>query len=236
MNRLSVVESSDIGEGTEIAEFVIVRAGARIGRRCRIHPFAYIGEGVDIGDDVEIFHGAVLGKEPKGAGAIARTPSFEKRIVVGNECSIGPHAVVYYDVRIGSNTLLGDGASIREGCSIGSRCIISRYVTINYNTRVGDRTKVMDASHITGNAVLEDDVFVSTMVGTANDNVIGRAGYAEEAIIGPHIQCGAVVGAGATLLPAVRVGQGSTVAAGAVVTRSVPGNVRVAGIPAKEMK
>lgn len=232
----AVVESSAIGEGTDIADFVVIRQGARIGRNCRIHPFVYVGDGVEIGDDVEIFHGAVLGKEPKGAGAASRAPTFERSIEIGAGCSIGPHAIVYYGVGIGAGSLIGDGASIREGCVIGSKCLISRYVTVNYNTRIGDRTKVMDASHITGNAVLGADVFISTMVGTANDNAIGRNGYSEEKIVGPHVEDGAVVGVGASLLPAVRIGKGATVAAGAVVTRSVPQDVRVAGVPAREMK
>lgn len=234
--QTAVVDTADVGHGTEIAEFVVIRAGAKIGRSCRIHPFAFVGEGVEIGDDVEIFHGAVLGKEPKGAGATAREAAFTRELKIGNGCSIGPHAILYYGVTIGSNSLIGDGASIREGCVIGSRCIISRYVTVNYNTRIGDRTKIMDSTHITGNAVLGDDVFVSTMVGTANDNFIGRAGYSEEQVVGPHIENKAVIGLGACILPGVRVGQGATVAAGAVVTRSVVKNTRVAGIPAREMK
>lgn len=232
----AVVESRDVGEGTEVSDFVVIRAGAKIGKGCRIHPFAFIGDGVELGDNVEIFHGAVLGKEPKGAGATAREVTFKREIAIGAGCSIGPHAVLFYDVTIGENSLIGDGASIREGCVIGSRCIISRYVTINYNTRIGDRTKIMDATHITGNAVLGDDVFVSTMVGTANDNLIGRAGYSEEQIVGPHICNKAVIGLGASILPGVHIGEGATVAAGAVVTRSVANSARVAGIPAREMK
>lgn len=232
----AIVESEYIGHGTEISDFVVIRAGARIGKGCRIHPFAFIGDGVEIGDDVEVFHGAVLGKEPKGAGATAREVVFDRAIKIGAGCSIGPHAVLFYGITIGANTLIGDGASIREGCAIGGRCIISRYVTINYNTRIGDRTKIMDATHITGNSVLGDDVFVSTMVGTANDNLIGRAGYSEGHIVGPRIANKAVIGLGASILPGVAVGEGATVAAGAVVTRSVEDGSRVAGVPAREMK
>lgn len=224
-----------IGENCQIAEYVVIRPGAKIGANCVIHPFVFIGDGVEIADDVEIFHGAVIGKEPKGAGATARLPEFQRSVRIGTGCSIGPHAVLFYDVVVGQNTLIGDGASIREGCVIGDRCIISRYVTVNYNTHIGHRTKVMDLTHITGNAFLGNDVFVSTMVGSANDNLIGRAGYVEDRIVGPRIMDGAVVGAGATLLPGVVVGAGATVAAGAVVTKSVAEGARVAGVPAKEM-
>jgi len=228
----AIVETDRVGDGTIIEEFSIVRAGAVIGKNVRIHPHVIVGAGVNVGDNVEIFPGALLGKEPKGAGATSRAVSFSKNITIGSNCSIGPHVVIFYDVEIGSNTLLGDGASIREGCRIGSKCIISRYVTINYATRIGDRVKIMDLTHITGNMSIADDVFVSTMVGSANDNNIGRTGYGDQ-VKGPTLEAGSVIGVGATLLPNVCVGAHATVAAGAVVTKDIAAGVTVAGVPAR---
>lgn len=227
------VETDDIGEDVHIHEFAVVRSGARLGRGVVIHPHAVIGDGVILGDGVEVFSGAVLGKEPKGAGATARQPEFERRILVGTNSSISPNCVVFYDVEIGENTLLGDGASIREKCRIGSRCIISRYVTINYNTIIGDRVKVMDLTHLTGNMTIDDDVFVSTMVGTVNDSAIGKVGYDEALIIGPTIQTGASIGAGAMLLTGVTIGRGAVVGAGSVVTKDVEPSTLVMGVPAR---
>lgn len=229
----SVVETDQIGAGTVVDEFAIVRSGAILGRDVYVHPYVIIGDGVRISDNVEIFPGAILGKVPKGAGATTRPIAFEKKIFIGEGCSIGPHAVVFYDVEIGAGTLLGDGASIREGCRVGRKCIISRYVTINYSTTIGDGVKVMDLSHLTGNMRIADGVFVSTMVGSANDNKIGRAGFTEE-VKGPSLEYGCVIGAGATLLPNIRVGRDATVAAGAVVTRDVADGALVAGVPARE--
>lgn len=219
-----------IHDTVEIGPYSVI-GSSRISSGCVIHPHVVIADGVEVGADVEIFPGAFIGKEPKGAGATARKPEFAREVAIGNGCSIGPHAVIYYDVRIGERTLLGDGASIREKCRIGSLCIISRYVTVNYNTVIGDRVKIMDNSHITGNMLIEDDVFISDMVGSANDNAI-RAGYGDH-IVGPTIEAGAVIGVGASLLPAVRIGKGATVAAGSVVTKAVEASTLVAGIPAK---
>lgn len=233
MNPLAVVQCTDIGDNVRVDEFAVIRPGVRIGNDVVIHPHVVINEDVVIGDGVEIFPGAVLGKEPKGAGALARKPEFEKKLVIGANCSIGPHAVIFYDVEIGSNTLIGDGASIREQCRIGSRCIISRYVTINYNTRIGDRTKVMDLTHITGNCIIGNDVFISLTIGMTNDNMVGMGKYEEEKIKGPTICDGAVIGAGATLLPGVLIGQKAIVGAGAVVTHDVPPGTVVMGMPAR---
>ena len=186
-----------------------------------MHPFAVIEAGVHLGSDVEVFPGAFVGKEPKGAGATSRTPAFARRIHIGDGAVVGPNAVIYYDVEIGANTLIGDSASIREECRIGERCIISRCVTLNYHCVVGDRTKVMDGTHLTGNMRVGKDVFISINVSTVNDNAMGQEGYAEH-VVGPEISDHTVIGAAAVILPGVSIGRGATVGAGSVVTKDVP--------------
>jgi acetyltransferase-like isoleucine patch superfamily enzyme len=229
----AVVQTRQIGEGVNIAEFAVIREGVIIGNNVIIHPHVILESGVEIGDGVEIFPCAYIGKEPKGAGALARTPVFERKVFIGANTSIGPNAVIFYDVEIGEQTLLGDGASIREKCKIGSRCIISRYVTINYNTTIGDRTKVMDLTHVTGNCRIGNDVFISLTVGMVNDNAIGHLPYEEERVRGPIIEDGAAVGAGATLLSGITIGRGAIVGAGSVVTKNVAAKTLVMGTPAR---
>ncbi len=239
------------GAGTTVGPFAVVQVGAVLGEACVIHSHAVIGEGAVIGDrtvlhphvvvgpgvvvgsDVEVMPSAVIGREPKGAGATAREVVFDHHLTIGDGCSIGAHATIYYDVEIGPGTLVGDSASIRDGGRIGARCIVSRCVTFNYDVVIGDDVKIMDATHITGGTRIGDRAFVSTMVGSANDNDPSAHLGDADRLSGPRIEEDAVVGAGATLLPGVVIGAGATVAAGAVVTKDVAPGTVVVGMPAR---
>jgi acetyltransferase-like isoleucine patch superfamily enzyme len=236
ISRLAVVETSSIGSNVRIDEFSIVRDGVITGNNVVIHPHVIVESGVEIGDGVEIFPGTYIGKQPKGAGATARPITYEPRVVIGNECAIGPNAVIFYDVEIGHNTLIGDGASIREQVRIGHHCLISRYVTINYNTQIGNNTRIMDLSHITGNSKVGSNVFISILVSTANDNLVLNREYEEEFILGPQIGDDVTVGVGAIILPKVHVGPGAFIGAGAVVTKNVDAHNLVMGIPARVVR
>lgn len=232
VHRTAIVESKHLGTSVTIGEYAVVREGAQLSDGVVVHPHVVIDDGVTVGPDTEIFAGALLGKEPKGAGAVARQVAFARRLVIGAGSSIGPHVVLFYDVEIGDNSLLGDGASVREGCRIGRQCLLSRYVTVNYNTTIGDRTKIMDLTHVTGNCRIGADVFISLTVGMTNDNAPVGGTYEEGRVRGPIIEDGVMIGAGATLLPAVEIGAGAVVAAGSVVTKDVAAYTMVAGVPA----
>jgi UDP-3-O-[3-hydroxymyristoyl] glucosamine N-acyltransferase len=233
VSPLAVVETGQVGDNVVIREYAIVRRGAAIGDNVIIHPFVIIEDGARIGDDVEIFPYAYIGKPPRGVGAMTRPVSFAARVDVGNGCVIGPNAVIYYDVEIGRQTLISDGASIREQSKIGSRCVIGRYVTVNYATVIGNNVKVQDHTWLAGNMRIGDDVFISGGVTTANDNLMGASGYDESSVVGPTIENGVRIGAGAIILPKVRVGENALVAAGAVVTKDAPAGQTAKGIPAR---
>ena len=230
----SVVETAAIGQNVRIDEFVVVRDGVTIGDGVTIHPNVVIERGVTIGPGVEIFPGTYIGKEPRGAGNLARQPRFDRRVSIGAECVIGPSATIYLDVEIGDHVLVGDGASIREQCRIGARCVIGRHVTLNYDVVVGSGTKIMDHTWLAGSMRVGANVFISGGVLTANDDAMGRRGHQGAEMRGPDIEDDAVIGAGAVLLPGVVVGRGATIAAAAVVTRDVRGGAFVIGVPARE--
>jgi len=232
----SIIETKQIGQNVNIGEYCVIRGNVKIGNNVIIHPHVIINDGVEIGDNVEIFSGALIGKEPKAPDIISRKLNFHKEIHIGESCSIGPFSIIYYDVEIGNNCLIGDAVAIRENCKIGSRCIIGLHVSINYNVIVGDDTNIMTKSHITGNTTIGKKVFISAGVCMANDNNFGILGYDERSIRGPVIEDYAKIGVGAILLPNVRIGENALVAAGAVVTKTVERNSQVMGVPARHVR
>jgi acetyltransferase-like isoleucine patch superfamily enzyme len=204
---------------------------------------AWIAEDSEIGNNVTIFPGAVLGRPPVSTKAQMRRVSNERipPLIIGGNCVIGANSVIYRGTKIGNDTLVGDGVCIREKVIIGDSCIIAMGVTINYNTRVGDRVKIMDNTHITGNMIVEDDVFISTHVTTTNDNSMGREAALNIPVDqrkrqGPIIRRNATIGQAACILPAVEVGENTIVGANAVVTKSLPPRVMALGIPARVVR
>lgn len=220
-----------------ISQTAIIHDGAIVSKKAFIGEYVVIYPNVVIRDGVEVMDHAVIGKLPKMASTSKRKVQRDYRqTVIGENSIISTGAVIYTDVMIGKGTLIGDNASIRESCRIGDGCIVARNVSINYNTKVGDATKILDNAHITGNMVIEDHVFISTLVATTNDNLIGKGEYSDEREKGPYIKRGATIGAAANLLPGVMIGENALVGAGSVVTKDVPDGKVVMGVPAKVVR
>ncbi len=202
-----------------------------------IHDFVVLYPGTIIRNGTEIYDHVVIGKKPTSPGSTAKQYSKEYDLTeIMENCIICPGAVIYTGTIIKNNTLIGDNCSIREKCNIGAYDIISRNVTVNYETVIGDHTRVMDNAHITGNMIIGNHCFISVMVSSTNDNSMARDELAATKLAGPIVEDYATIGAGATLLPGVRIGFNSIVGASALVTKDVPPNKVVMGVPAKVVR
>ena len=217
-----------------VSSTAIIHQGVRLGAGVVIHDYVVIYPNTELRANVEVYDHCVLGKLPTSPGNVSRRlKGSYPPLTIGEDTILCPHVVVHAGTTIGAQCLLGDHCSIREECHVGDMCLLSRNVSINYHTSIGTRCKVMDGTHLTGNMTIEDDVFLSVLVSTTNDNSMGRMGYDEQRVRGPIIRRGASVGAAAVLLPGVEIGENAVVGAGSVVTRSVPAGMVVVGSPAR---
>ena len=176
-------------------------------------------------------------------GVMPRTTAANRRRVdvlksgmtmIGHRCVIGCYSVLYADVILGSDCRIGDHAVIREGTRIGDRCVIGTNVDVQYGCLIGDDVRILNGSHISGGTVIGDGTFIGPGVMTANDNLVDPANYRDNPdrkapIIGRNV----MIGVGAILLPCVTIGDGARIGAGAVVTKDVPADDIVFGMPAR---
>jgi UDP-3-O-[3-hydroxymyristoyl] glucosamine N-acyltransferase len=226
-----------VGAGSTIGANTILHGGVSIGPGCRIGSNVTIHAGTRIGEDVTIHDGTVLGRLPQGTRSLRRAPGDAAALpplTIGAGSVVGASAILYAGTTLGDEVLIGDGASIREACTVGDLTVIGRGVTVNCRATIGRKVKIMDLSHVTADCLIEDEVFISLLVGMANDPTMGRRAPGETVQYqGPTIRRGAAIGAGTILVPGVEVGEGAMVAAGSLVHRSIPAWKSAAGSPVR---
>lgn len=221
-----------IAEGVETGSCVHIGAGVRIGKGTKIGNFVVIHADTVIGDNVVIGDGSVVGKLPMKAAISTLKPRDLPALVISDGCMIGALVAIYRGSKIGQGVMIADLSSVREDVEIGKFTIVGRGVAIENDTRIGRYVKVETNAYVTAHTVIEDRCFVAPMVTMTNDNFLGRTQERFKHTKGPHLKKGARVGANATLMPGVTIGEDAVVAAGSLVKRDVPPRKVVAGVPA----
>lgn len=145
--------------------------------------------------------------------------------------TIHPTALVA-SKRIGDGTRIWAFVNVLEGATIGRDCNICDRCFIENDVILGDRVTVKCGVSLYDGVRLEDGVFVGPDVSFSNDSR-PRSGVHPTPLPRTTVQEGASLGAGAILLPGVRVGRFAMVGAGSLVTRDVPDYALAYGSPAR---
>ncbi len=146
------------------------------------------------------------------------------------------------NVQLGKDVKIFDFVNL-YGCSIGDNSKIGTFVEIQKNASVGKNTKISSHTFICEGVHIGDNVFIGHNVTFINDKYPRAANpdgsmqtEADWKVVETFIKNGASVGSSSTILCGVTVGENAIVGAGAVVTKDVPANTIVAGVPAKVIK
>jgi acetyltransferase-like isoleucine patch superfamily enzyme len=134
--------------------------------------------------------------------------------------------------QIGEGTRVWQYVVILPGAVIGRDGNICSHCFIENKVVIGDRVTVKCGVQLWDGVTLEDDVFVGPNATFTND-LNPRSRNAAATLLPTLVKKGASIGANATILPGLTIGEGAMVGAGAVVTKDVPPRTLVVGNPAR---
>jgi UDP-2-acetamido-3-amino-2,3-dideoxy-glucuronate N-acetyltransferase len=147
------------------------------------------------------------------------------------------HASSYIDdgAKIGAGTKIWHFCHVMSGAVIGQRCNLGQNVVVMPGTRLGNNVKVQNNVSIYEGVMLEDDVFcgpscVFTNVVNPRSHVSRKSEYRRTLV-----RRGASIGANATILCGITLGEYSFIGAGAVVRSDVPAFALMVGVPARRV-
>lgn len=133
---------------------------------------------------------------------------------------------------VGTGTRIWAFAHILPRAVIGQECNICDHVFIENDVVVGDRVTVKSGVQLWDGLRVADDVFIGPNATFSNDK-FPRSKAHQAAPLQTHLASGCSIGAGAVVLPGLRIGARAMVGAGAVVTHDVPARAIVSGNPAR---
>jgi acetyltransferase-like isoleucine patch superfamily enzyme len=144
------------------------------------------------------------------------------------------------DVECGRNVVIHHPELVNlYGCVIGDETRIGAFVEVQKNASIGARCKVSTHTFVCEGVTIEDEVFVGHGVVFINDTYPRATAEgkpqseADWTVVPTLVKRGASIGSGAVILAGVTIGENALVGAGAVVSRDVPANAIVVGVPAR---
>ena len=132
--------------------------------------------------------------------------------------------------KIGDNVKIWHFSYIGDDVEIGDNVKIGSLVHIDYNVKIGEGTLIEGLVYIPPLSRIGKNVFIGPAAALTNDPYPPSG-----KMIGVTIEEGAVIGSRAVIKSGVTIGKNSVVAMGSVVTKDVPDNTVVAGVPAITM-
>ncbi len=133
---------------------------------------------------------------------------------------------------IGIGTKVWQFTTICNGAIIGKNCNICSHCFIEGGVVIGDRATIKNGVLLYDGVIIEDDVFIGPGVIFTNDKYPPSTNWPESKLT-TLVEKSVSIGAGAIILPGVKIGMYARIGAGSIVTRSIPSGATVLGNPAR---
>jgi len=144
-----------------------------------------------------------------------------------------PTAIVESDA-IGECTRIWHFAQVREGSRVGRNCNLGKSVYIDTGAVIGDNVKIQNFVSVYNGVTVEDDVFIGPCATFTNDLYPRAFIWDEEHVVSTRVCKGASIGANATIICGITVGEYAMIGAGSVVAEDVPPFALILGNPARQ--
>lgn len=185
--------------------------------------------GVELGPDSTIEDYCILGVPPRGK------KEGDIPTIIGSGAHIRSHTVIYAGNKIGDNFQTGNKVNMRESNEIGDNVSIGTLSVIEHHVIIGNNVRIHSQVFVPEYSILEEGAWLGPNVVLTNAKYPVSPGV-KESLKGPIIKKGAKIGANATILPGVTIGENALVGAGSVVVHDVPSGAVVVGNPAMIIK
>mgnify|MGYP003608311292 CR=1 FL=1 len=149
--------------------------------------------------------------------------------------TIHPTAIVDAGAQIGQGTRIWHWVHICAGARIGAHCSFGQNVFVGNDVVIGHNCKVQNNVSIYDAVTLEDDVFCGPSMVFTNVHNPRAAVIRKDEYRRTWVKQGATIGANATLVCGVTLGEYAFIAAGAVITKDVKPYALMAGVPARQI-
>lgn len=194
----------------------------KIAKTAIVHPNVKLGRNVEIGDFV------IIGLAPRGYKV------GELETVIGDNCKIRSHSVIYSGNNIGNNFQTGVGVSIREfnkignNVSIGTHSVVEHHVEIEENVRIHSNVFIPEYSYLKKDCWIGPSVVITNVLHP-------KCPKAKECIKGATIGEKTIIGANVTILPDITITSECLIGSGSLVNKTIREKGVYIGSPVKKI-
>lgn len=154
-----VDKDAELAAEVGIGPYVVVEAGVRIGKGCRIGAHAHLCTGTMLGERCEVHMGAVLGHVPQDFNYQGERTTLE----IGAGTVVREYATLHRATGEGNKTVVGEGCYLMGGAHVAHNCRLGRGVIISNGALLAGHVEVGDGAIVSGNVVIHQFVRIGAL-------------------------------------------------------------------------